>query len=675
MLLGVVGCQADKTPFDKKQTELESHVVEEESTTSVDLKSIPLTLIESHQDYLMANNVEFLFPESAPRSLSETWFRSIEYLPNQRSIYYLDGSELIKQDSAQVQSLGEVDYDDYSMISYGIDGETVLYSTTSQDENNNDVFDLYIRNSNYPFMRVASHTKFFDFSKKGDLLFYITNQSEVIQYDVASQSEKNIAKGYERLYYLNETGVLLLQKSDGTVDLYDEGKIIDFANHMEIINEQFIQTNKDYIYFLDNQNLNSALTNLTILLNEEKDLDISGNLSRYSCENQTIERISDKSIKEYGVNKDTLYLLTTDGQLYSTKDNQNFKLISDKVNHLMVNDDSVFYLTEQAELVEVQDENVSTIATQVDMDKKNLIDNSIKQDDLVYLTNSDELMINGEKFEFLCESAVYENGVVIALTTEDEIYYINPKTQEDLLVLEDTVAYDEIYAGNQLLTYREFQYENEEESGTSQNEERDDSSDSSPLNQMEQLESLAQGKQLSSSFKEMYFNNPNGYIMPDSLNTYLSATELSSYTKDELALIRNEIFAQYGYIFDSEFYKAYFESKNWYTPKSKNVVLDPIAKMNVDLIQSLENGGISVEDETLNGLTATAAYQIIMNAYPTYIPISYAGITENINWNTLENEPAFLFVFQSTEFESDNFYTAWVFADGSYQMKHSPMTY
>jgi hypothetical protein len=71
----------------------------------------------------------------------------------------------------------------------------------------------------------------------------------------------------------------------------------------------------------------------------------------------------------------------------------------------------------------------------------------------------------------------------------------------------------------------------------------------------------------------------------------LDSTFLSKYSKKELRLIRNEIFARYGYIFKSEDLISYFQGKSWYKPKRKNVdhLLTEREKKNIELILMLEN--------------------------------------------------------------------------------------
>lgn len=57
------------------------------------------------------------------------------------------------------------------------------------------------------------------------------------------------------------------------------------------------------------------------------------------------------------------------------------------------------------------------------------------------------------------------------------------------------------------------------------------------------------------------------YIFPsDQLLIPIKALDM--FTQEEIALIRNEIYAKHGYIFDNEKYNYYFSNKWWYIPNS-----------------------------------------------------------------------------------------------------------
>lgn len=79
------------------------------------------------------------------------------------------------------------------------------------------------------------------------------------------------------------------------------------------------------------------------------------------------------------------------------------------------------------------------------------------------------------------------------------------------------------------------------------------------------------------------------YLIPDSDYYYLSYGDISSFTTGELRLARNEIYARYGYIFDSKDLQKYFSSQAWYSPNPNyDGQLTSLEKDNVDFIKSYE---------------------------------------------------------------------------------------
>jgi hypothetical protein len=87
----------------------------------------------------------------------------------------------------------------------------------------------------------------------------------------------------------------------------------------------------------------------------------------------------------------------------------------------------------------------------------------------------------------------------------------------------------------------------------------------------------------------------------DTLGTLLSEVELNKFSKDELRIIRNTIFAKYGFIFGSEDLKKHFEQFTWYQATRTNVdeYLTDIDRENIKTIQSVENN-ISVQENNSN---------------------------------------------------------------------------
>lgn len=57
----------------------------------------------------------------------------------------------------------------------------------------------------------------------------------------------------------------------------------------------------------------------------------------------------------------------------------------------------------------------------------------------------------------------------------------------------------------------------------------------------------------------------SGYLLPTDTE-YISEADLSGFTREEVTLIRNELFARHGYNFSSQSIRAYFEAQSWYEP-------------------------------------------------------------------------------------------------------------
>ena len=74
----------------------------------------------------------------------------------------------------------------------------------------------------------------------------------------------------------------------------------------------------------------------------------------------------------------------------------------------------------------------------------------------------------------------------------------------------------------------------------------------------------------------------------DPSSRYLTPEELQGLSADQLAVVRNEIFARRGRYFKDDWLRAYFSQFPWYQPYAWDVPLNPIDQANVKLVQSLE---------------------------------------------------------------------------------------
>ena len=105
-------------------------------------------------------------------------------------------------------------------------------------------------------------------------------------------------------------------------------------------------------------------------------------------------------------------------------------------------------------------------------------------------------------------------------------------------------------------------------------------------------------------------NNLKGQF-PIASNKVLNQNDLNRMSKRDLQIMRNEIFARYGYIFKSGGQMdRHFRKTNWYRPEYKNVdsKLTEIEKKNIELILKHENQALNIN----NSVGYTNGTNIIM---------------------------------------------------------------
>lgn len=80
-------------------------------------------------------------------------------------------------------------------------------------------------------------------------------------------------------------------------------------------------------------------------------------------------------------------------------------------------------------------------------------------------------------------------------------------------------------------------------------------------------------------------------MMYDVDSRYVSEDELSGWSSEDLAKLRNEIFARHGRIFTTQKWINYFATKTWYVPRYENVdaLLNDYEWANLEVIMKLED--------------------------------------------------------------------------------------
>ena len=102
---------------------------------------------------------------------------------------------------------------------------------------------------------------------------------------------------------------------------------------------------------------------------------------------------------------------------------------------------------------------------------------------------------------------------------------------------------------------------------------------------------------------------------PIASNKTLQQQDLKNLSKYELTIMRNEIFARYGYIFNQGGdMDTYFRRTEWYNPRFTDVdnQLTEIEKKNINFIQNYESSKVSEKNGIVNGTNV-----VIRNGYTT----------------------------------------------------------
>jgi serine/threonine protein kinase len=97
------------------------------------------------------------------------------------------------------------------------------------------------------------------------------------------------------------------------------------------------------------------------------------------------------------------------------------------------------------------------------------------------------------------------------------------------------------------------------------------------------------GKRVAPAVPDAPSNDTPGRFPEASLRA-LTRDELLEYSKDDLKIMRNEIFARHGYVFKDPELRAYFNKQSWYVGQYDDVsgFLSPVERQNVEVIKQLE---------------------------------------------------------------------------------------
>lgn len=98
--------------------------------------------------------------------------------------------------------------------------------------------------------------------------------------------------------------------------------------------------------------------------------------------------------------------------------------------------------------------------------------------------------------------------------------------------------------------------------------------------------------------KKFEYRTDVGYF-PQASKRLLKESDVENLMKDELAFMRNEIFARHGYCFSRKEMRQRFESEDWYVPATTDIkgLLTDVEKKNIAMIKRYEKYADEYGDE------------------------------------------------------------------------------
>lgn len=128
----------------------------------------------------------------------------------------------------------------------------------------------------------------------------------------------------------------------------------------------------------------------------------------------------------------------------------------------------------------------------------------------------------------------------------------------------------------------------------------------------------------------------NYYILPQSSQRLLTYVDIANFTKQDMMLARNEIFARHGRKFSDEDVRTYFEAQSWYKGTiepgdfSMSAISD-IEQKNIDFLKQYEDGlnGVSQQVGNAGSVTTYNGYMIPQSSARR---LTYADISGLSKW-------------------------------------------
>lgn len=547
--------------------------------------------------------------EKLASDLISSELNSYEFIPSSKTMAYIssENSLYVKYDGKDKEKIAN----DVVLYKISQDGKYIYYVNTDEE--------LYLYKENEDKEKISTDIKNFDIiNNKGDVIF-INNDDNLYLKSLDKNDKVKISSDVSNLWGVKSDDEDIMYISEynykdlkGELYSYKNGKSEKIASDVRSYryrNNKFYFINSDDELYEkevgkdESKKIKSDIDYISLIndgivfINSDGDIYIKKDNKEEEKIGNDMKENSNLSI----INNDKLLYIKSSGELFLDKE----KIASDVIGYSF-NSENIVYSSKNKE---VHFYNMKTKKDKVEMSNIQKYSEIYLENELIYSKNLEPKDLSGFWKADEYNIFEFEEPDKIKLYTKNQeegnytIKYEVESSDSNSMVLKSKDSSSNKKLSVTRYNSNEISLEADKVSGTlnkiskeeadkfikSINNKTSDDSDKEKNN----TKNSKSDSNSDSNSKSKEVSYDDDYIIYDSDSRVLTREELEGYSKGELAYIRNEIFARYGYVFKEEPYKSYFSNKSWYQPDydigADTDVLNSIEKQNVSLIKEMEN--------------------------------------------------------------------------------------
>ncbi|MER0280942.1 YARHG domain-containing protein [Clostridioides difficile] len=547
--------------------------------------------------------------EKLASDLISSELNSYEFIPSSKTMAYIssENSLYVKYDGKDKEKIAN----DVVLYKISQDGKYIYYVNTDEE--------LYLYKENEDKEKISTDIKNFDIINNKDDVIFINNDDNLYLKSLDKNDKVKISSDVSNLWGIKSDDENIMYISEynykdlkGELYSYKNGKSEKIASDVRSYryrNNKFYFINSDDELYEkevgkdESKKIKSDIDYISLIndgivfINSDGDIYIKKDNKEEEKIGNDMKENSNLSI----INNDKLLYIKSSGELFLDKE----KIASDVIGYSF-NSENIVYSSKNKE---VHFYNMKTKKDKVEMSNIQKYSEIYLENELIYSKNLEPKDLSGFWKADEYNIFEFEEPDKIKLYTKNQeegnytIKYEVESSDSNSMVLKSKDSSSNKKLSVTRYNSNEISLEADKVSGTlnkiskeeadkfikSINNKTSDDSDKEKNN----TKNSKSDSNSDSNSKSKEVSYDDDYIIYDSDSRVLTREELEGYSKGELAYIRNEIFARYGYVFKEDPYKSYFSNKSWYQPDydigADTDVLNSIEKQNVSLIKEMEN--------------------------------------------------------------------------------------